>query len=87
MGKQLTRNEIEALAVFFGCSITSTAVWNAGVTYDIYIVHGDTRERVGNVPINNPIYMSWTASDWSHAFQRISGIRTADLWGRRAPTS
>ncbi len=81
MSKQLTRKEIEALAAFFGCSITSTAVWNKGaVDYEIYVVGNGKREMAGITNVNNPASLPWTNHDWSRAFQRISGQSTADLW-------
>lgn len=85
--RKLSRPEIEALAKFFGCLIATRQVGSSSgsPTYDIYIVFKEKREKVGNTPTGNPIYINWTDHDWSKAFQRISGMRTASLWeqGRR----
>jgi hypothetical protein len=80
--RKLSRPEIEGLADFFGCRIAAKSVGSsAGVlTYDIYIVHGETKEKIGNLPVNNPTYLYWTNQDWTQVFQRISGISGANLW-------
>jgi len=86
--RNLSRPEIENLGKMFGCHIaTRTKGGYMGVpTYDIYIVFKDTEEKVGNVPTNNPIYLHWSAQQWSQTFQRISGRSSANLWdqARRA---
>jgi len=79
--RKLSRPEIEALAAFFGCRVGAQSSGSMGtLTYDIYIVFKDTREKIGNIPTNNPIYIPWTNVDWTRAFQRVSGQSTANLW-------
>ena len=82
--RKLSRPEIESLGKMFGCLIASRSVGSntGGLSYDIYIVFKDKREKVGNIPTNNPIYIPWTDHQWTEAFQRISGISGADLWNQ-----
>jgi hypothetical protein len=54
-------------------------------TYDIYIACKDKEEKAGNLPVNNPAYLPWTNHEWTKAFQRISGVSSADLWSCPKP--
>lgn len=85
--RKLSRPEIEALAAFFGCRVASLP--GRGLSeWDIYIDRKDKREKVGTVVnTNNPAYLSWTNHDWAKAFQRISGVSSANLWSRQNPKS
>jgi hypothetical protein len=83
--RKLSCPEIDALAAFFGCRVATMAASRTGAhnTYDmwdVYIVHGETKEKIGVVSPNNPAYLQWTNHDWTRAFQRISGMSTANLW-------
>lgn len=82
--RKLSRPEIEGLADFFGCRVSSTPYkdkdkyedWNFYITCS----KNRNREFVGSHTTNNPAYLSWTNHDWTKAFQRISGISGANLW-------
>jgi hypothetical protein len=82
--RKLSRPEIEGLAAFFGCRVATMAASRTGIgardMWDVYIVHGETKEKIGVVSPNNPVHMRWNANDWTQAFQRVSGISGANLW-------
>lgn len=86
--RKLSRPEIEALAAFFGCRVATGPNTSNKDTYgvqgwwDVYILCNKSRDRemVGTVATNNPAYLDWTNVDWTKAFQRVSGMSTANLW-------
>ena len=86
MSKPLTRPQIEAIGKMFGCYITAVSSYQIGSygMWDMYIVCGDKKEKIGTVGSNSPVSMRWNSNDWTNAFQRISGISSATLWNRQA---
>lgn len=82
--RKLSRPEIEALAAFFGCRVTTQQGYTlSGMTWNVYIVYKAERKKIGTVATNDPACLSWTNHDWTKAFQCISGVSNADLWYRR----
>lgn len=83
-----TRKQVEDLAALFGCCIEYGPRKSCSNWREIYIVHGETREQVGETwKLGQDLGLSWTTQDWTKAFQRISGVSGAELWSRPKPKS
>jgi hypothetical protein len=67
---KLNRSQVEALAALYHCKVTD------GCMGSVYVEHDGKREDIGMWYVSK----EWTRDEWRNTFERVSNIKTAELW-------
>ncbi|OLD63400.1 MAG: hypothetical protein AUF65_02370 [Chloroflexi bacterium 13_1_20CM_50_12] len=67
---KLNRPQIEALAALYHCKVTD------GFMGSIYVEHDGKREDIAMWYVSK----EWTHDEWRNCFERVSNMKTAELW-------